>query len=114
MAKKQVEDEAPSVAADVKAPEYSPAQLYKQAQIKALADKRSKKLSEVLTKVKELESGYKTGIRGSLIPYTEKNGVESPAQVIAERFKDDTGEVILTLLVYSPSTAQPYRAELTF
>lgn len=99
-----------------KAPEYSEAQLYKQAQLKALAEKKDAKRVEVIAKLKELEASYMLEIRGRWIPYVEKNGSESSAFVLAERFQENEGEMklILTLLVFSPTTATPYRAELTY
>lgn len=99
-----------------KAPEYSEAQLYKQAQLKALAEKKDKKRVEVIAELKEKEASYKLEIRGRWIPYVEKNGMESSAFVLAERFQEDGEEMklILTILVFSPATAQPYRAELTY
>jgi hypothetical protein len=116
MAKKQVEvlDEVPSVESDVKAPEYSPAQLYKQAQLKAAADKREKKRSEVLAKIKDMEDKQELGIRGRWIVYTEKNGVNSPAIIVSEKFKDEDDSLVIGAFVYSPNSAQPYRVEITF
>lgn len=117
MAKKQVESaetEAPSVAPNVKAPEYSSAQLYKQAQLKEAAAKRDAKREEVLASVKQLEDLETLGIRGRWIVYTEKNGVKSPAVIVSEKYKEEDGSLVIGAFVFSPNAAAPYRVEITF
>ena len=87
----------------------TPAQLYKKAQIKAQADKREAKRSEVLAKVKDLENTGVLGIRGRWIVYVEKSGVSSPAIIVSEKFKEEGESVnlIIGAFVFSPNTAQP-------
>lgn len=116
MAKKHVEVEtpAPSVEPDVKAPVYSAAQLHKQAQLKEAAAKREAKLAEVEAAIKKMDDKDKLGIRGRWIVYTEKNGVDSPAIIVSEKYKDEDGSLIVGAFVFSPNTAQPYRVEITF
>lgn len=92
----------------------TPAQLYKKAQIKALAEKRDAKFAEVLDKVKEMQDTKTLGIRGRWIVYTEKNGVNSPAIIVSEKFKDADGSLTIGAFVFSPNAAQPYRVEITF
>lgn len=94
----------------------TPAQEYKLKTLKAKADAEAAKRESVLAKVKEEAASYKPELRGSWIGYTEKNKAVSPALVIAERFEGegDALKLILTLYVFSPTTAQPYRAELTY
>jgi hypothetical protein len=98
------------------APNMTPAQKYKLDTLKAKADAEAEKRESVLAKVKEEAASYKPGLRGTWLGYTERNKTVSPAIVIAERFEGegDSLKLILTLWVFSPSTSQPYRAELTY
>ena len=96
--------------------EETQAQAYKRTVLKTQSDKETAKRLEVLKTVKEEAGKYAPELRGTWLGYTEKSGIVSPALIIAERFKLD-GEnlsMILTIMVFSPNTAQPYRAELTY
>ena len=116
MAKKQItetgtqETEAQSDAG------YSPAQLYKIQTLKAKAEAESAKRNEALATVKAEAGNFKPELRGQWIDHVEKSGTVSPALIIAERFKQDGEDLklILTLYVFSPATAVPYKAERTF
>lgn len=91
------------------------AQQYKLDTQKAKAKAEAEKREAVLAKVKEEAASYKTELRGNWLMFKERN-TASPAMVIAERFEGegDALKLILTLYVFSPFTAQPYRAELTY
>ncbi len=96
--------------------QYNEAQLYHQAQLKAKADGEAVKRAEVLEAVKKQSEAYKMELRGSWIGYTEKSGTVSPALIVKESFKTVGSDLkmVLGILVFSPETAQPYRAELTY
>lgn len=95
--------------------ELTQAQQYKldmqKAQAKAQADKRA----AVLAKVQADAASYKTELRGTWLMFEERKTL-SPAMVVAERFQGegDDLKLILTLYVFSPFTAQPYRTELSY
>ncbi len=119
MAKKQIAESSENAAQEVEAKAsagYSPAQLYKIETLKAKADAESAKRKAVLATVKAEAGNFKPELRGQWIDYAEKSGVVSPALIIAERFKQDGEDLklILTLYVFSPATAVPYKAERTF
>lgn len=108
--------EAPTGAPAVSdASELTQAQRYKLDTLKAKAEAEVKKRKAVLAQVKEEAANYETELRGTWLLFKERNTL-SPAMVIAERFEGegDTLKLILTLYVFSPFTAQPYRAELTY
>lgn len=113
MAKAKVEQVESVEAAPASVPEYSPAQLHKQAELKAKKEREDAKREEVYKSIKEQAKAFGSDLRGTWIMYTERNGTVSPAMVLKEEYKAE-GEglkAILTLLVYSPNTSQPYRAE---
>lgn len=117
MAKAKVEQiESVEASTETVKPEYSPAQLYKQAQLKAKKEKEDAKRESVLKAIKEQAKAFGADLRGTWIMYTEKNGTVSPAMVLREEYKPEGEDLkaIITLLVYSPNTSQPYRAEATY
>lgn len=126
--KKQAEAEAPEVQADerpdvngeVKQGEMTQAQIWKQEQIAKQKEAEAAKLAEVTARVNKEAEAYVTELHGSWIPYTDSAKRVHPAMVVGSQFKtvNEKGEkglwVALTLLVYSSTTAQPYRAEVFY
>ena len=114
MAKAKVETESEQT--EVTQPDYSPAQAFHLAQIDAKKKAEAAKRLDVLAMVKEQAKAFAPELRGSWIMYTEKSGTVSPAIVIKESFKtvDEKLTMVLSVLVFSPDTAQPYKAEQTY
>lgn len=104
--------------AEVKAPEYSEAQLFKQKQIKEKKDAEDKKLADTSKKVTEQAKAYESGsdILGSWIPYKDASGIESPSMVVGVSLKGEGRELkaLVSVLVYSAKTAAPYRAQVEY